>query len=118
MNLCELAEEDDRSASSRSIINVSHSPSIENEHHLTHSSPATFNSTMISGRAHLNELQKENREPPPPPPPLHSNPMPLSSSSSSSSNRSSLSNPSGTTSPNSPSILADTITTLENYRLS
>lgn len=108
VNLCELAEEEDRSSSSRSLT---HSSREIESRSTTHSSPATtFNSAMISGRSHLNELQKENREPPVFT--SHSNPSPLSSS-----NRSSYSSNTSISSPESPSFLADTITTLENYRL-
>ncbi|CAF5183059.1 unnamed protein product, partial [Rotaria magnacalcarata] len=59
------------------------------------SSSLEFNSTMISGTSHLNELQKENRAPSPP-----------------------LSYNSTSQSPNvrsSPSVLSNTTTTLHNY---
>jgi hypothetical protein len=80
VNLCEAAEDENRS----SIINNPDQQSIQ-------LSSTEFNSTMISGRSHLNELQKENRAP--------------SSSSISSSNRS------------SPSILSNTMPTVNNYQI-
>ena len=67
VNLCEMADEDDRISTPVT-------------------SPTEFNSTMISDRSHLNELQKENRAP-----------------ASPSSVRS------------SPSILSHTTSTLQNY---
>jgi hypothetical protein len=75
VNLCEMVGEEDRS---------SNPPSISTE----------FNSTMISDRSHLNELQKENRAPPP-------------------SNSTSLSS----TIRSSPSILSNTTPTLHNYQV-
>jgi hypothetical protein len=62
--LCEMAEEDDRPMTMRST--------------------SEFDSTMISGTAHLNEIQKENRAPPPVPPstmPCHASNITLLSSS-------------------------------------
>jgi hypothetical protein len=88
VNLCEMAEDEDRS-SSTIISNNSDQQSIQ--------SSTEFNSTMISGRSHLNELQKENRAPP-----LRSS---LDSSSLPLNIRS------------SPSILSNTTPTLHNYQL-
>lgn len=72
VNLCELAEDDDRSSSipssspsssSSSSLSSSQAQFHQSEHGFSQTSPSQYNSTMISGRAHLNELQKENREP-------------------------------------------------------
>ncbi|CAF2491112.1 unnamed protein product [Rotaria sp. Silwood2] len=62
VNLCELAEDEDRLSSSRTIT-----PSIApvaSDPQTSQISSSQFNSTMISGTSHLNELQKENRAPP------------------------------------------------------
>jgi len=55
------------------------------------STSTEFNSTMISGRSHLNELQKENRAPPPPSSISGSTPL--------------------------SSVLSNTTTTLQNYQI-
>jgi hypothetical protein len=83
VNLCEMVEDEDRSSS------INNQQSIQSV-----SSSSEFNSTMISGRAHLNELQKENREPK----------LPSNSTSLSLNTRL------------SPSVLSNTTTTtLQNY---
>lgn len=104
VNLCEMAEDEDRSSSSAraSATTTSSATDItpyysgqQQMHESSMSSSLEFNSTMISGTSHLNELQKENREP----------------SSPSSFNSASLS-------PNirsSPSVLSNTTTPLQNY---
>ena len=74
------------------------------DHENSHSSSSQYNSTMISGTSHLNELQKENREPSPPINSLRTT------------NRSPLSN-NNISSSSSPSVLSNTISTNENYRL-
>jgi hypothetical protein len=94
VNLCELAEEEDRSSPSR--ITTSSITPIDSDHQ---SLSPQFNSTMISGTSHLNELQKENRAPPPPPPSSPSNAILVSPTD------------------RSPSILSNTITTLENCQV-
>ena len=52
-----MAEDQDRSSQ------TTHSIQQSIESSSSRSSSTEFNSTMISGRSHLNELQKENREP-------------------------------------------------------
>ena len=96
VNLCEMVEDDHRSSSSssRTTTHTFEQNSIDSS---PMSSSPEFNSTMISGRSHLNELQKENRAPP----------------TTSSFNSTPLS-------PNirtSPSILSNTTPTLQNYQL-
>jgi hypothetical protein len=88
--------EDDHRSSSRTTASNFDQQSIQPS---PISSSPEFNSTMISGTSHLNELQKENRAPPTPP--------------SSSSNSTSLS----PTIRSSPSILSHTTPTLHNYQL-
>ena len=76
VNLCEMAEDEDRNSASRAAIaaaattaapttvaTTNHRP---NPPSVSSTSSSGFNSTMISGTSHLNELQKENRAPPPP----------------------------------------------------
>jgi len=104
VNLCEMADDDDRSLSSRHNTTTNNSTIFSHQQSsvptLMNSSPE-FHATMISGTSHLNELQKENRAPPP------------SISSSFSSPTSSSSSPtSSSPSPplplsNSPSILSN-----------
>ena len=109
VNLCELAEEDARSSSASSnasttASSASSSPSAaptHYDHRSSQSSPSQFNSTMISGRSHLNELQKENREPPPQPNNQPHARSPLSSSG---------------LSPSS-SVLSNTMPTYGNYQV-
>ncbi len=60
VNLCEMVDDEDRSSI---IIDNSDQRSIQSS---PISSSTEFNSTMISDRSHLNELQKENRAPPRP----------------------------------------------------
>ncbi|CAF0850247.1 unnamed protein product [Rotaria sp. Silwood1] len=100
VNLCEMAEDDDRSVPSRASTTTMSTYNFGQQS--VQSSPISssleFNSTMISGRSHLNELQKENRAPSPPPPPLSFNSRPLSPNVRS-----------------SPSILSNTTPTLHNY---
>ncbi len=104
VNLCELAEDEERSSSSSSSSSSSitttttTTPSIApsiSDHQTSQTTSSQFNSTMISGRSHLNELQKENR-------------APLSSN-----NRSTLTN----NSISSSSVLSNTIPTYENYQV-
>ena len=97
VNLCEMAEDDHRSSASSQP--TTHSFDQQSIQPSPVSSSPEFNSTMISGTSHLNELQKENRAPPTPP--------------SSSSNSTSLS----PTIRLSPSILSNTTPTLQNYQL-
>ncbi|CAF2840922.1 unnamed protein product [Rotaria sp. Silwood2] len=104
VNLCEMAEDDDRSVSSQTPTTTTTTtimPTYNSDQQSVQSSPISssleFNSTMISGASHLNELQKENRAPSPP-----------------------LSFNSTSLSPNvrsSPSILSNTTPTLHNYSL-
>ena len=115
VNLCELADDDERNhptVHSTKAIADSRTAAIDSISSL--SMPETgfvaipgpsssFNPTMISGRCHLNELQKENREPPPSDSSLTSRPVLMNSNVSSST---------------SPFILSDTITAFENHRLS
>ncbi|CAF1281858.1 unnamed protein product [Rotaria sordida] len=61
VNLCELVEDEDRLFSSRTITS-SVTPMISDPQ-TSQISSSQFNSTMISGTADLNELQKENRAP-------------------------------------------------------
>ncbi|CAF2132026.1 unnamed protein product [Rotaria magnacalcarata] len=109
VNLCEMAEDEDRSSSSSSSsscramttsttetsVTTYHGDQQQSVQTSSISSSLEFNSTMISGTSHLNELQKENRAPSPP-----------------------LSYNSTSQSPNvrsSPSVLSNTTTTLHNY---
>jgi hypothetical protein len=103
VNLCELAEDEDRSSYSSIPSTTASATSVTpiySDHQISHTSPSQFNSTMISGRSHLNELQKENREPPPQPNILPTARSPFSSSSLSSS-----------------SVLSNTIPTYGNYQV-
>lgn len=100
VNLCELAEDDDRSSSiSSSTSSSSHAQIQQSEHGHSQTSPSQYNSTMISGRAHLNELQKENREPTVANTFTATSRSPLGSHSS------------------SPSVLSNTMPAYENYRV-
>lgn len=122
VNLCESAESESRSISSshppRAIIDASRTASYqsptetatENSHLSNMNNSRTFNPTMISGRAHLNELQKENRAPP--------RSTSSQSVASSSISRPALGNASISSSSSSTLILSDTITAFENHRLS
>jgi len=56
VNLCEMVDDEDRSTTTITTNSDQRSIQLSSE----------FNSTMISERSHLNELQKENREPSPP----------------------------------------------------
>ncbi|CAF3525686.1 unnamed protein product [Adineta steineri] len=107
VNLCELAEEDDRSSSSRTTTTtVSNFEPVTSDHSPPSQVPTSqFNSAMISGRSHLNELQKENRAPSP------SNTLLTSSAVRSPLTNNSLSS----SSSSSPTVLSNTITTFENY---
>jgi hypothetical protein len=105
VNLCELAEDDERTSSSRAIA-ASNVPSNQAEFRSSYPVSSSFNSTMISGTFHLNELQKENRAPPP-----------CNNLSIASPNRSNLTSHISATSSTSASILSDTVTTLENYHI-
>jgi hypothetical protein len=67
VNLCELAEDEDRLSSSTTITTSPSRAPITSDHRTSQLSSSQFNATMISGTSHLNELQKENRAPPPPP---------------------------------------------------
>ncbi|CAF0807810.1 unnamed protein product [Rotaria sp. Silwood1] len=62
VNLCELAEDEDRLSSSRTT--TSSITAMSSDPQTSQISSSQFNSTMISGTSHLNELQKENRAPP------------------------------------------------------
>ncbi|CAF1528317.1 unnamed protein product [Adineta ricciae] len=84
VNLCEMVEDDNRS-SSRSVV--------AHFDHQSCQSSSEFDSTMISGTSHLNELQKENRSPYDP---IQSSPMYSTRSS--------------------PSILSNTIVTTPSSR--
>jgi hypothetical protein len=88
-----MAEYEDRSVSSETTTTTDNSDE-QSSQPLSISSSPEFNSTMISGTSHLNELQKENRAPPP-------------------SNSTSLSS----TIRSSPSILSNTTPTLHNYQV-
>ena len=107
VNLCELAEGEDRASSSRAMIPAASTPSADVDHPPSHSPSSQFNATMISGTSHLNELQKENRAPPP------SSLLQAASSTT----RSALSNSSMSSSSSSSShfVLSDSITTFDNY---
>ncbi|CAF3284106.1 unnamed protein product, partial [Rotaria sp. Silwood2] len=59
-NSCEMVEDKDRPGSSQTTYN----PNQQSAEPLPISASPEFNSTMISDTSHLNELQKENREPP------------------------------------------------------
>jgi len=110
VNLCELAEDESRLSSS--ISTVPSIPSSTSDHQTSQISSSQFNSTMISGTSHLNELQKENRAPPPP---SSSNIL-----STSPNNRSPLTNnsiSSSSSSSSSSSVLSNTIPTFENYQV-
>ncbi len=98
VNLCELAEDEDRlSSSTTTAASPSRAP-ITSDHQTSQISSSQFNATMISGRSHLNELQKENRAPPPPSSSSESTSFPLSIRSS-------------------PSMFSNTTTTLHNYQV-
>jgi len=103
VNLCELAEDDDRSSSTASAAAASssttHAQVHQSEYEHSQTPPSQYNSTMISGRAHLNELQKENREP------TMANLLTTTSRS-----------PLGSHS-SSPSVLSNTMPIYENYRV-
>jgi hypothetical protein len=109
VNLCELAEDEDRLSSPPTTTTTTtlSITSGSSDYQTSQIPPSQFNSTMISGRSHLNELQKENRAPPP-----------SNSLLTSSNNRSSLTNNSiSSSSSSSSSILSNTIPTFENYQL-
>ncbi len=111
VNLCELAEDEDRSSLSRTTTSIAPSlESVTSDHQTSQLPSSQFNSTMISGTSHLNELQKENRAPPSPPPPS-------SSLLTSSTGRSPLTNNSLSSTSSSPTVLSNTITTFENYQV-
>ena len=103
VNLCELAEDDDRSSSTASAAAASssttHAQVHQSEYEHSQTPPSQYNSTMISGRAHLNELQKENREP-------------TIANSLTTTSRSPLGSHSS-----SPSVLSNTMPIYENYRV-
>ena len=68
VNLCEMAEVEDRTSASRSSTTTTPTTMAtlhSNPPSISSTSSSGFNSTMISGTSHLNELQKENRAPPP-----------------------------------------------------
>lgn len=114
VNLCELAEEDDHSSSSSSstsatatMLTTNTIPSITpntSDHQSSQIPSSQFNSMMISGTSHLNELQKENRGPSPP-----------NTFSTSSNNRLPFANNSIASS--SSSVLSNSIPTYGNYQV-
>jgi len=64
VSFCEMVEDENRSSSSSRTTTTANNNSDEQlgQSSLV-SSSSEFNSTMISGTSHLNELQKENRAP-------------------------------------------------------
>lgn len=85
VNLCEMAEDEDRNSASRAAAAAAATTAVTTTTHrpnppsVSSTSSSGFNSTMISGTSHLNELQKENRAPPPPTATSSPNSLPLPS---------------------------------------